>query len=210
MPNLPKGRSLAEFSSLSAAEMQIREAAALGGMAKIGETRPEAESEACAVRAAFLRFLALGGDEWAPIHEQGFHVQGAWITGTLDLSQAEIAGALTLAKCRFAEAPELVNTQIRGWFSLAGSAVPGLRADGLTCRANVFLKDGFTSTGEVRLPGAAIGGDLTCSVGRFKNPRGVALNAEGITHKSISKTTFFWTILDRPAIKGHEAGRAQL
>ena len=31
-----------------------------------------------------------------------------------------------------------------------------------------------------------------------------------LTHKSISKTTFFWTILDRPAIKGHEAGRAQL
>jgi len=30
------------------------------------------------------------------------------------------------------------------------------------------------------------------------------------THRSISKATFFWTILGRPAIKGHEAGRAQL
>jgi len=30
------------------------------------------------------------------------------------------------------------------------------------------------------------------------------------THRSVSKATFFWTILGRPAIKGHEAGRAQL
>ncbi len=32
----------------------------------------------------------------------------------------------------------------------------------------------------------------------------------GVTHPSTSKATFFWTILGRPAIKGHEAGRAQL
>ena len=38
-----------------------------------------------------------------------------------------------------------------------------------------------------------------------------ALSDNGtVTHKSISKATFFWTILGRPAIKGHEAGRAQL
>ena len=35
-------------------------------------------------------------------------------------------------------------------------------------------------------------------------------SSDAFTHKSISKTTFFWTILGRPAIKGHEAGRAQL
>ena len=175
-----KGRSLADFSPLSAAELEIRAAAALGGMPVIGETRPEAENAECTVRAEFLRFLALGGDDEAPVQEKGLHVQGAWITGKLVLSQAEIAGALTLAKCRFAEAPELVNTQIRGWFSLAGSAVPGLHADGLTCRANVHLKDGFTSTDEVRLPGATVGGDLSCGGGTFENLKGVALNAEGI------------------------------
>ena len=38
----------------------------------------------------------------------------------------------------------------------------------------------------------------------------LGLTDTDVTHKSISKTTFFWTILDRPAIKGHEAGRAQL
>ena len=180
MPNLPKGRSLAEFSSLSAAEMQIREAAALGGMAVIGETRPEAESEACAVRAAFLRFLALGGDDEAPVHEKGLQVQGAWITGTLDLSQAEIAGGLALTKCRFAEMPLLYDAQIGGFFSLAGSALPGLYADRLNCRSSVFLRNGFTSTGAIRLLGATIGGDLACTKSTFENPDGSAISADRI------------------------------
>ena len=175
-----KGRSLADFPSLSAAEAEILRAAALGERAIIGKTRPEAPSEACAVRAVFLRFLALGGDDEAPVHEQGLHVQGAWITGTLDLSQAEIAGALTLAKCRFAEAPELVNTQIGGFFSLEGSAVPGLCADRLNCRSDVFLRNGFTSTDAIRLPGATIGGDLACTKGTFENPGDKAIIADGI------------------------------
>ncbi len=175
-----KGCSLADFPSLNAAEMQILEAAASGKWAIIGETRPEAPSEAGAVRAEFLRFLALGGDDETPVHEQGLHVQGAWITGTLDLSQAEIAGALTLAKCRFAEAPELVNTQIGGLFSLEGSAVPGLCADRLNCRSDVFLRNGFTSTDAIRLPGATIGGDLACTKGTFENPGDKAIIADGI------------------------------
>ncbi len=180
MPNLPKGRSLAEFSSLSAAEMQIREAAASGDLAKIGETRPEAPSEACAVRAEFLRFLALGGDEWAPVHETGLQVRGAWITGTLDLSYAEIAGALKLVKCGFAKTPKLYDAQIRGLFSLAGSAVPGLRADRLNCRSSVFLRNRFTARGEISLLGATIGGNLACTKGTFENRDGSAISADGI------------------------------
>ncbi len=175
-----KGRSLDDFPSLSAAEMQIRDAAALGGMAKIGETRPEAENAECAVRAEFLRFLALGGDEAAPVHEKGLHVRGAWITGKLDLSRAEIAGRLLLTKCRFAEMPLLFDAQIRGLFSLAGSAVPGLYADRLNCRSGVFLRDGFTATGAIRLLGATIGGDLSCTGGRFENPGDKAISADGL------------------------------
>ncbi len=180
MPNLPKGRSLAEFSSLSAAEAEILRAAASGDLAKIGETRPETENAECAVRAAFLRFLALGGDDEAPVHEKGLQVQGAWITGTLDLLNAQIAGMLVLARCRFVEIPALIDVQFRGVFSLAGCAVPGLEADRLTCRSGVLLRDGFLATGKIRLLGATIGGDLDCSGGRFKNPKGQALTADGV------------------------------
>lgn len=175
-----KGRSLADFPSRSAAEQRILEAAATGGLAKIGETRPDAESDSNTVRADFLRFLALGGDDEAPVHEQGLQVQGAWITGTLDLSNAEITGALMLLKCRFDQFLTLFDAQIRGLFSLKESQVPGLFADRLTCHSGLFLKDGFLTAGEIRLLGATIGGDLDCSGSRFENPTSVAINADGI------------------------------
>ena len=175
-----KGRSLQEFLPLSVAEKTILDEAAAGGLAEIGETRPETESDANRVRADFLRFLALGGDDEAPVHEKGLQVQGAWITGTLDLSNAEIAGGLVLAKCQFEQTLTLPYAQIGGFFSLEGSAVPGLYADRLTCRSGVFLRGGFTATGEIRLPRAAIGSDLSCGGGTFENPDGPALSADGI------------------------------
>ena len=175
-----KGRSLADFPSRSAAEQRILEAAVAGGLAKIGETRPDAASDSNTVRADFLRFLALGGDDEALVHETGLQVQGAWITGGLDLSFAEIAGGLVLTKCHFAETPELYDAQIRGLFSLEASRVPGLSADRLTCHSGVFLRNKFLATGEIRLLGATIGGILDCGGGRFENPEGKALSADGI------------------------------
>jgi hypothetical protein len=44
----------------------------------------------------------------------------------------------------------------------------------------VFLHDGFTAEGEVRLVGATIGGSLSCVGGSFTNPNGHALNAENV------------------------------
>ena len=175
-----KGRSLAEFSPLSPAEQKILAAAATGALADISKNRPEAESDANRVRADFLRFLALGGDEAAPVHEQGLQVQGAWITGTLDLYKAEIAGALLLLKCQFKQTPALFDTQIRGLFSLAGSKVPGLNADRLTCHAGLFLRNEFLATGKIRLSRATIGGNLDCTKGAFENPNGQAITADGI------------------------------
>lgn len=175
-----KGRSRQDFFPLNAAEQKILEAAAAGEVAKIGETRPDAKGDANTVRATFLRFLALGGDDEVPVHERGLWVQGAWITGGLDLSGAEIAGALTLVKCRFDQILMLFDARIRGLFSLAGSFVPGLYADRLNCLAGVSLNEEFTSNGQIRLLGATIGGDLVCTKGIFSNPNGRAINAEKI------------------------------
>ena len=180
MGKLAQGRTLAEFFPLKDAELKILAAVASGTTAIIGETRPDAWSETCEVRADFLRFLALGGDDDAPVHEHGLSVHGAWITGKLDLSYAEIAGALKLAKCRFEGAPALYDTHIKGLFSLAGSAVRGLNADRLICRSSVFLRGGFTSSGEIRLLGATIGGNLGCDGGKFENSKGTALIADQI------------------------------
>lgn len=50
-----------------------------------------------------------------------------------------------------------------------------LYADGLDCKGAVFLRQGFSAIGEVRLIGATIDGDLDCTGGTFENPEGYAL-----------------------------------
>jgi hypothetical protein len=46
--------------------------------------RPENNDPARAVRAEFMRFLLLGGEEGFRPHEKGVRVSGGWVTGALD------------------------------------------------------------------------------------------------------------------------------
>jgi hypothetical protein len=68
---------------------------------------------------------------------------------------------------------------------VAGSGT-ALRADRVDVKGSLFLREGFTAEGEVRLLGAQIGGNLECTGGTFRNPpqkhlpgRGKALSADG-------------------------------
>src|SRR5205807_531883 len=56
-----------------------------------------------------------------------------------------------------------------------------LNADGLTVDGGMFCRKGFSATGEVRLPGAHIGGQLDCTDGHFSNSGGSALTADKLT-----------------------------
>ena len=71
-----------------------------------------------------------------------------------------------------------------------GNAIgDALIADGMVVKGGVFLSDGFTAHGEVRLLGAQIGGDLECIGGTFQNcekdgnATGKALTAYGMVVK---------------------------
>ena len=66
---------------------------------------------------------------------------------------------------------------------MAASRIEGghaLNAQGVEVTGAVFLRNGFTAKGEVRLSGAKIGGQLDCSKGSFANEGGDALNAQGV------------------------------
>jgi hypothetical protein len=56
--------------------------------------------------------------------------------------------------------------------------VPSVTADGANVRGDVFLNNGVSAEGEVRLLGAQIGGSLECGGSAFKNPGGDALSAD--------------------------------
>ncbi len=82
----------------------------------------------------------------------GFHAEGE-----VRLLGAEIGGVLAC---------------VRGTIkNPAQKDVPGsgiaLNADAIKVTGGVFLNDGFSAEGEVRLPGAEIGGDLACRRGGF-------------------------------------------
>ena len=200
----PKGRTLAEFEPLQPAEKTLLDACERGEVAHIADSRPEAAHENNTVRAGFLRFLALGGDGQAPVHERGVRLQGAWITDTLDLASASVSSDLRMAHCQFSETPLFTGTNIAGSLDFTGSLLPGVTGQGMTVSGNficnnatfydkgglfalmadsavikgaVFLTK-VCATGEVRLVGAQIGGNLECNDAKFDGKETYALTVD--------------------------------
>lgn len=178
MKQLPTGRTLAEFKPLKPAEDQLLDACKFGLLADLGSSSPSAESDTNTVRANFLRFLALGGDDEAPIHERGIQLRGAWLRGTLDLTDATVPTSLAIRHTHFESQPTFNRAELNGKLDLQGSYVPGLTGDGLKCRADVILGNGFRSIGTVNLMGAQIGGSLNCQGAQLDGKDGNALSAD--------------------------------
>lgn len=179
------GRSLADFGTLLPAEQILLAKCAHGEMARIGDAVPVDSSDPNkVVRASFLRFLLLGGDEQAPVHEQGVQLVGAWIQDQLDLTNCLLPHGMTLLECKFDEPFVAIDAHIAGLLNLSGShLLRGLHADRLRCDSGVFLLNGFQSYAEVRLLGAQIDGSLACSAGQFEPKEGDALSADGAVVK---------------------------
>jgi len=183
------GRSFSDFGDLHPAEKILLANCARGEKAKLGDDVPSDGTDTDrVVRASFLRFLVLGGDEQAPVHEKGVQLFGAWIEGQLELENCLVPHGITLSKCNFNELIIAKDLHITGLLSLSGShLLQGLRADRLKCDSSVFLRDGFRSFAEVLMNGAQIDGSLSCSGGLFENMEGVALSVD----RAIIKGSFF-------------------
>ena len=146
------------------------------------------------VRPEVLRFFAYGGDpDKHPVRRASIDLLGAWICGeqSLDLTHAHIPYALGFFACHFAGAVAMQHVECAA-LNLSGSHLAkGLNADGLKTKGDVNLRAvfsaesevRFSAEGEVRLLGASIGGNLDCEGGKFHNPEGYALNADGLTTK---------------------------
>ena len=173
-----QGRSLADFGVLSAAEADFVEKTRLGVWCKLGDKVPETGTVENTVRAGLIRFLALGGDEDAPVHEKGVQLSGAWIGEELDLDGAKMPHSLSLLSCKFKFAPVFLGASGEN-VVLSGSAFPGLCGDRLVLSGGLFLQD-VKAFGEVRLLGAKIGGNLQCAGGSFEIDDGCALNCDSV------------------------------
>ena len=185
-PHLPHGRWLGDFEPLNDAEKKLLADCAAGEYCTLNNgKRPKTAGDEYTIRAALIRFLVLGGDAAHPVHEKGVQLEGAWIIGALDLEGVKTEANLFLADCHFVSPLTAIGARLAGLY-LNGSTVPGIIADGMVVKGAVFLSDGFTAHGEVKLFGAQIGGVLDCSDATFQNcdkdgnAVGDALSAEGM------------------------------
>jgi len=153
-PLKPAGRSLAEFQPLKPAEQKLLDACRQGEFANISDKRPEAVNDDNVVRAAFLRFLALGGDEQAPVHELGVQLLGAWIEGKLEMEAARVHSGLAIVDCHFDITPVFYDAKIAGTLNLSGCQVPGLAGEKLACEGSLLLRQGLTATVAPDIQGA--------------------------------------------------------
>jgi hypothetical protein len=158
---------LADFQPLTSAEERLVQACREGRVEEFAERIPQERTEENRIRASFLRFLTLGGDESAPVHDHGPELRGAWIEGQLDLEGARVASALWLYSCVVDTKPVLRDARFPGTLCLAGCRVSGIDGDRLACDGGLFLRNGFCSAGPVVLTGFRLGGVLDCSRGTF-------------------------------------------
>ena len=174
-------------ADLFPAEVKFARCLAEGTLCTVGNGGlPEKEIEfgdnANVVRGEVVRFFAYGGDsDKYLVPGSVIDLRGAWIVGTLDLMHANILYALALIGCRFVGPVVMLHAGCDALYLNGSHLAKGLTADGITTKGGVNLRDGFSAEGEVRLPGANVGGDLFCEGGRFHNPKGNALNADRLT-----------------------------
>jgi len=172
--------TLDALKPLTPAEERIIADLAVGEFDRLGDgLRPATEDPAREVRAAFLRFLMLGGDAAHRPHEKGVRVSGGWISGVLDLEGCRIQRDIGLKDCRFDAVPVLRYAVIDNLF-LDGSLLPGLQAERLEARGGVSLR-GAEVTGEVRLVASRLEGSLSLDGAIIRADGGPALVADGMS-----------------------------
>jgi hypothetical protein len=178
----------ARFGGLNQAEVGLMLAAPRGEVAVCGPPHPEHPENDPAhadkwtsdreIRAEVIRWLCVDAEARTRVDPRGIRAIGAKVTGEFDLSFARVPFPLLLVRCRLTHDADLISAEIP-LLALPGTWVKSVTADGAKVKGNVFLTDGFSAEGEVRLLAAQIGGNLDCTGGTFKNPTGRALSADG-------------------------------
>jgi len=177
-PAAPDGRRLADFGALSPAEQTLVAECRRGQPAIFRPDRPDVPTPDNRLRGALVRFLALGGDGAAPVHENGVDVRGAWIDDGIDLRACTVSVPLRLAACRIVGLVDLGGSELRE-IKLDGSSVWGVDGDYLKCRGSIHLSKGFVATRTCSFDGASIGGNLNCRGGQLLQAQQPALSGKG-------------------------------
>ncbi len=130
------------------------------------------------VRACFLRFLSLGGDDFAPVHESRLELHGAYVGEDLDLSGCTIPQPLLFSRCHFAGRVLLQNAATKS-LNFQKSRVLALTAENSNVSGGVFCHSGFRSDRGVSFLYAAIDGGLRLTGSTVRSDSNPAMNCSG-------------------------------
>ncbi|WP_235868355.1 hypothetical protein [Pseudomonas ogarae] len=172
-----QGRSLRDFDTLSRAELALLDSCRIGEVAKFGADKPTEPNEENTVRAGFIRFLLLGGDDQVPIHEHGIQLHGAYILESLNLEAASVWYDFCATSCTFAEKLELTDANFKRSVKLTFCEIPGLEGRRMIVGGMVSMR-GVKSKDTVSLDNSQIGGQLLCSRAELYGKEGAALTVD--------------------------------
>jgi hypothetical protein len=132
-PKRPHGSSLSDFQPLKPAEEKLLEHVRLGKVCRLNNgKRPAADMtrrkarDAITIRSEFLRFLAIGGDNEAPVHARGVQFSGAWI----DCEDCHGLANLDLENCNIPHDLAIINSIIHGYVTLMGASAKSINFGG--------------------------------------------------------------------------------
>lgn len=140
-------RTVAHFEAvgLNLAEEKLIDAVRTGRnwvLQDTSKTVPDADDNPKhTIRADLLALLITGGTPACGLSPFGVYLYGAYITGTLSLTNLRAVGGTVLGFCRFANAPNMRNARFEV-LKLTGSHLPGLNAQGVEVRTDLFFARG--------------------------------------------------------------------
>lgn len=173
-----------EINDLTPAEQQVWRAFSTGAAVDFREGDDEDTAEGASwgpertVRAAVLRALLLNGPQ-EPGEIAAVKLNGARITGVLDLRYGTTDFAIRLSHCHFDEVPMLYGARFRQ-LNLSHSVLPGLTAATVRVDGVLRLSD-CRFRGPVRLGGAHIAGALFLGWAELSAPGETALELNHVT-----------------------------
>lgn len=157
-------------NKLHPAEERLLEAVREWRACEISSTLPGECTDGNIIRASFIRFLTLEGDNQSFVHEKGVQLAGACIEGDLDFHGCEIKRPLFLTRCRFSKALILQDAKVCT-IRLDGSNLNDIDAQRAKIGGSLYMH-GCTTAGEVRLIDADVAGSLECHGAHFSAAEG--------------------------------------
>jgi hypothetical protein len=161
-----------QFHDLYDIEKKLAFFANSGGLFDLtGPTKLSFNDKYFHVRADFLSFLILGGNNNFPVHNKGPQLKNINIIGNIDLKSCINILPFKLEKCIVDGEINLEFAQTRS-IILDGTTVNGgIKGNRANINGSLYLRHGFHSKKIVDLSGSHISGSLACRGGAFDDDK---------------------------------------